>query len=453
MRLCCVAPDRGTASRGRRQQMDRQQMKWLYTLAMILFDGAVALAGCVVPASCRSKTAAFVQGRRRLLATVARQWHRTEGRRVIWVHAASLGEFAIARPLIEALGRETACDFVITFFSPSGYEPVKASRRYANVFYLPLDTPRNARAWLDLVQPDAALFMVSEYWHNYLGELRRRAIPTFLVSALIRDDAPFFRRFGVNYRRDLTAYTRIFTLDEHSVANLRRLGCERAEQTGDPLFDNAWAIARQPFADAVVERFKGDDPLFVAGSLGTDADLELVAALAAAHTETKMLIVPHEIDEASLRTIEARLGSRTVRWSACTAESDFAGVQCLIVDAMGRLASLYRYGRWAYVGGGFTPYLHSVIEAVVYGLPVAFGPEIRRKVTPAQLMERGIGTKVATVEEFAAWFEALHRDEARLTAVRDAAAAYIAENVGATRTIVGTIAAWLPPSAATTEKN
>ena len=448
MRLCHVGRPRlpGDAAANSIGMM----MRWLYSLAMIVLSGAVALAGRFVSRPARSKVGAFIAGRHRLLEAIARDFRRTEGRKVVWVHAASLGEFAIARPLIEALGREAACDFVITFFSPSGYEPVKAGGRYGQLFYLPIDTPRNARAFLEIVRPDAALFMVSEYWHNYLRELRRRAIPTFLVSALIRDDAPFFRRFGVNYRRDLAAYTRIFTLDEHSVANLGRLGCARAVQTGDPLFDNAYGIARRPFADAVVERFRGDDRLFVAGSIGTDADLTLVASLAAARPDTKFLIVPHEVDEASLHTIEARLGGRTMRWSACTPTTDFAGVQGLIVDFVGALASLYRYGTWAYVGGGFTPYLHSVIEAVVYGLPVAFGPEIRRKVTPAQLMERGIGTKVASVEEFAAWFDAL-QDDARLGAIRRAAANYMAENIGATETIVRTIAASLRAAETTNE--
>ena len=415
-----------------------------YSLAMALADRLTGWAAACLPRTNRSKRAAFLRGRRGWYATLERELRLEPGRKTLWLHASSLGEFAIARPLIEELRSRHDCQFVITFFSPSGYEAVKPdAERYENVFYLPWDTKRNVRAFLDRIRPDAALFMVSEYWHNFLGELCRRGVPTFLVSALIRDDSVFFKWYGGDYRRDLQTFTQIFTLDDRSVENLARLGCTCAVRTGDPLFDNARAIARRPYANPIIERFKGGDRLFVAGSIGTDEDLTLIAALTAAYPGTKFLIVPHAVSEEEIGTVLGRLGSGAVRSSACTEETDFAGVQALVVDFVGALASLYRYGSWAYVGGGFTPFLHSVIEAVAYGLPVAFGPRVERKVTPQQLMELGIGTKVASSRELCAWFGALQHDEAGLDRIRQACERYFEQNTGSTGTVARKIGEYL----------
>lgn len=307
------------------------------------------------------------------------------------------------------------------------------------MFYLPWDTPRNARDFIDAVRPEAALFMVSEYWHNYLNELHSRGIPTYLISALIRKDSAFFKWYGGDYRRDLECYKHIFTADMMSLENLHRLGNNRAALCGDPLFDNAASIAASRWNHPVLDSFCGGKSVFIAGSVSDRRDLAMTTHLADDNPDTRFIFVPHDISDRNLRSLSENLANGSLRLSECTPETDFGGVQSLVVDHVGDLPRIYRYGTWAYVGGGFTPYLHSVIEPTVYGLPVSFGPRIERKSTPLRMIELGIGTKVENYEELRDWFAGFRDNMPELERVRTAASRYVQENVGATAEIVSRI--------------
>lgn len=356
-----------------------------------------------------------------------------------WFHAASLGEFGVARPVIKRLREQERCRIVLTFFSSTGYEAIHPRRQLAgvdHVFYLPLDTPSNAARFLDIVRPQKAIFMISEYWLNYLNELKRRRIPTFLVSAIINTNAPFFRWYGGAYRKALDTYTRIMVLNGKSRLNLERIGCTRVTETGDPLFDNAIALAQTPWKDEIIEHFGLGRELFIAGSVSDDKDLELVSTTANRHTDLYTILVPHEIRPDTVDKIKASLNHKALAYSECTPATDFTGVRTLIIDFVGALGYLYRYGRWAYIGGGFTPYLHSIIEATVYGLPTAFGPNIERKTTPTDLIDIRVGRIVTTADELDSWLSELRSDPSLMAWLRKSAIKYTRHNRGATEYIV-----------------
>ncbi len=422
------------------QKRLKMKTKPLYDLCMRIAARNAGAASLLWPKGSSSKTARFLRGQQLALKPLTELPPKQNGRPRIWIHSSSLGEFAIARPVIEALRNKGNAEIIITFFSPSGYEVIHPKHdQYPHVYYLPFDSCPNARHFLDCVRPDAAVIMVSEFWHNYLGELRKREIPTFLVSALIRPESVFFKWYGGDYREDLKSFARIFTLDRRSTQLLEKLGYESAVTTGDPLFDNAYANSRRDYSNPIIEKFKGDNFLFVAGSLNDHNDLELVAAVANSHPEIKVLIIPHDVSSQRTEKIVRAINGKTKRFSNCSPSTDFSDTQCLIIDYVGELPLIYRYGSCAYVGGGFTPYLHSVIEAVVYGLPVAFGPRIHRKVTPRQLIEAGIGTMVQTPEELNNWVSGLLSDDSMSERIRNAAKVYIELNVGATENIASFI--------------
>lgn len=406
--------------------------------AVIVFVGWVLrlLDGCNIPR--KGKFRRFMAGQANVFADMEARF-RPDERRVVWVHAASMGEYGVARPLISRLKEEGGVRVVLTFFSPTGYEALTqrlAQNVADDVFYLPLDTPANARRLLDMLQPKAAVFIISEYWMNYLTELKRRNIPVSLVSAIIGDNSVFFRWYGALHRKMLRCFSHLFVLDRHSLDNLRRLGIRQAQVMGDPLFDNAIQVAAQPYHDAVIDRFCRDTgDVFIAGSISDDNDLRLVASLANRHGERKFIFVPHEISERKVESIQSQLQGRSVCYSAVTNKTDFQGVQVLIIDFVGALSRIYRYGRWAYVGGGFTPLLHSVIEATVYGLPVCFGPRIERKVTPQRLIELGVGDIVRNEDEIEAWYRQMQQPE-RLDSIRETARQYTQSNAGATEKVV-----------------
>ncbi len=387
-----------------------------------------------------SKTKTFIAGQQGLLQRIANDMRRNKDVPTYWFHAASLGEYAVARPIIAAIKQKQECVIVMTFFSPTGYEALK--KVHANIdylYYLPLDTLANARCFIKAVRPDKAIFIISEYWCNYLFELQRQHIPTYLISAMIRRDAVFFKWYGSLYRKALTAFTHFMVADDSSKRHLNILGFDNITITGDPLFDNAIAISKKEWSNSIIERFARQGDIFIAGSISDEKDLALVSSLANRYRDIHFIFVPHEISEECSQRIKYKLRGYALCYSECDESTDFSQTQVLIIDFLGALAYIYRYAKWAYVGGGFTPYLHSIIEATVYGLPVSFGPKINRKVTPQQMMELGIGQIVKNSSELEQWFAKLRHNTSGLQHIKLTAANYVESNAGATEKIVNEI--------------
>ncbi len=413
----------------------------IYNGIMLIVHYCVHIVYKYTPLRKGSKAKAFITYQQGLLDRIVNDMQLNK--KVVpiyWFHAASLGEYAIARPIIAALKQRQECTVVMTFFSPTGYEALKEVHINIDYLYcLPLDTLDNAKDFIKAVHPDKAVFIVSEYWCNYLFELKRNNIPTYLISAMIRKDAVFFRWYGGLYRKVLTAFTHFMVSDEISKRNLKVLGFGNVSIIGDPLFDNAIAIAKKEWHDPIIERFAQQGDIFIAGSINDEKDLTLVSSLANRHRDVHFIFVPHEISEEHLYRIKCKLQGAVLCYSECDKNTDFSKTQILIVDFLGALAYIYRYAKWAYIGGGFTPYLHSIIEATVYGIPASFGPKIHRKVTPKQMIELGIGQVVKTPSELNRWFEELRNNTSGLQNIKSIAARYIESNVGATEKIVDKI--------------
>lgn len=412
-----------------------------YNIAVNTVNAALKVYAHCLPKHVNRKFPEFVKGRVGLIRRIAAEMQAdTSQAPVVWFHASSLGEFAIARPLIARIKADADVRIVLTFFSPSGYRALKDHHpNVDHVFYIPLDTRSNVNGFLEVVKPSVAVFLVSEYWPNMLQALKFRSVPTYLVSAIIRNDSAFFRWYGKIFRKALSSYRHFFVLDDNSRFNLKMLGYENTTVSGDPLFDNAALVARTPWTDPVIEHFTAGatGPVFMAGSVSDRRDVELIARAIADHPAMKSIVVPHDVDRKSVETLARALNVPTALYSELTSESDLSGIGAIIVDCVGKLAYMYRYATIAYVGGGFTPLLHSVIEATVYGLPVSFGPRTERKVTPQQLIDRGIGAMVSTPEELSSWIDTLTPD--RLGDIREQCADYVDRNIGATADIVKTI--------------
>lgn len=415
----------------------------LYNAAMCLVEHLFRLVSRTLVSNCishKSHFYQFISGQDRLLPSIREKMGDCR-KEVVWIHAASLGEYAVAHPIIRQLRSEDRV-LVLTLFSPSAYEVLKSRNCHQNgadfVFYLPWDTQENAKQFLDIVRPGKAIFIISEYWINYLRELDRRQIATYFVSSLIHQDSYLLKWYGRPILKAIPTSTKFMVLDEKSEQNLRKAGLNRVTVMGDPLFDNAIAIAQTPYSNDIIERFcaTAEGGILIAGSISDSRDLEIVSSFADTHRNVKCIFVPHEICEEKLKSIKHRLDGRAELYSDCTPETDFSQCQVLIIDFVGDLARIYRYGRWAYVGGGFTPYLHSVIEPVVYGLPAAFGPYIKRKITPQQMIDVGIGKIVESAKDLSAWFDHCASDEQEMEKIRQKALSYANSHCGATKGMV-----------------
>lgn len=364
----------------------------------------------------------------------------TPGASYVWVHAASLGEFEQGRPLIERIKREHPDKRVLlTFFSPSGYEVRKDYKGADIVAYLPFDTARNACRLLDSINVEAALFIKYEFWGNYIHELHRRGIPTYLVSGIFRPGQTFFKPWGGMFRGILECYTRLFVQDEPSRQLLNGIGIENVTVAGDTRFDRVTDIMATAHDIPALDAFTADIPtVIVAGSTWPPDEAILIPYLNT-HPAIKAIIAPHEVKEGRMREIEAAATGRCVRLSQATPD-ETAKAQVLIIDGYGLLSSAYRYGRIAYVGGGFGVGIHNINEAAVYGMPVIFGPRYSKFKEAVDLVSLGGAFSVSDSGELNKVLDRLTTDSDALAVSSRIAGGYIRDNLGATDTVYEAIA-------------
>ncbi len=361
-----------------------------------------------------------------------------EGEPYIWFHAASLGEFEQGRPLMERIRRQyPEYNILLTFFSPSGYEVRKNYEGADVICYLPFDTPRNVRRFLDLAHPAMAFFIKYEFWQNYLKALQRRHIPVYSVSSIFRKEQVFFRWYGGQYYKVLTRFTHLFVQNEISKNLLSQLGIRDVTVVGDTRFDRVVEIMQQAKRLPLVQAFKQDYPVFVAGS-SWPPDEDLFIEYFNTHPEWKLIIAPHVIGENHLQDIISKLKRPYVRYTRAT-EENVKQADCLIVDCYGLLSAIYRYGEIAYIGGGFGVGIHNVLEAAVYGVPVMFGPNNKRFREARQLLQEGGAFEIQDAAGFKALTDRLLSDEAFLKKSGDAAGRYVKGNAGAADKILSMI--------------
>lgn len=376
-----------------------------------------------------SKTMKFVIGRLGQFRRVRKALEGTDN--VIWVHSSSFGEFEEVRPVICAIkAAHPECKILVTFFSPSGYEHLKDDAIADFVFYLPLDFPWNAWRFVKLVHPSRVIVSISDYWLFFLWELRRRRIPTYLVSARFLPTMNYFKPRGFLHRDAFrTCFTHIFVKTELSVEVLRNAGITNVSYAGDPRVERVRAIAAEEWSDAVVERWSGGRKVFVAGSTLPDEDDECVIALANANPDDKFLLIPHEADEAELMHLRSSIEGRSVLYSE--AGDDVAGAQVLIVDVVGKLSRIYRYGFASFVGGGFCGIApHSVIEPAAYGIPVSFGPIFGYQMHCQRMIDAGAAVAVKDRDAICEWYSRLKSDPDYTEAMGIAAAEYCRKGSG-----------------------
>lgn len=408
---------------------------FVYTLSIRLYGAALRLAS---PFHAKARLAAA--GRRDLIARIQQALSGNTAP-VAWFHAASLGEFEQGRPVMEAFRAQyPEYKILLTFFSPSGYEIRKNYAGADYIFYLPLDTPDNARQLIEAVRPAIAFFIKYEFWYNYLRELRRRGVPTLSFSAIFRPGQVFFKPYGGPYRKLLTYFDHILVQNKESDELLRSLGLTAVTRAGDTRFDRVAQIVANKKPILIAEAFKEDTPLLVIGS-AWQADMDvLIPVLNAFDKPLKVIIAPHEIHDAEIERWRGQLSGKSVRYSEVVqAGRDQSAVQdsrYLIIDNIGMLTSLYQYGDFAYVGGAFGKGLHNILEPATFGMPLFFGPRYEKFQEAVDLVRLGGAFSVGNSEHLRVAFERIYGDKQAHTAAAKASADYVASGVGATALVM-----------------
>lgn len=363
-----------------------------------------------------------------------REWVATlDSCQVLWFHVASVGEFEQARPIIERLRSELPFRKVLlTFFSPSGYELRKNYPMVDKVTYLPFATRKNARQLLKFLPLEAAVIVKYEFWPAYLKALKKNNVPTYLISATFRPNQLFFKPWGGFYLKLLYTFEHIFVQDEASADLLLKHNVKHVTVAGDTRFDRVLAVQKQAKDIPLVERFVADaSQVIVAGSTWFK-DEAFLAHYLDEHPSLKLILAPHEIDGEHLHDIFQLFEGRYVCYTKAQLQSmDKARV--LLVDTIGMLSSLYRYGHVAYIGGGFGVGIHNTLEAAVYGVPIVFGPNWKKFREARGLIDAGAAVSVKNYKELA---QALDQAFIEQKLKGQAASNYVIQECGATNTII-----------------
>jgi 3-deoxy-D-manno-octulosonic-acid transferase len=338
----------------------------IYRLAIAFYALAVRIASLF-----NKKARLFVAGRHGLLSRI-RYALVDERRPRIWMHCASLGEFEQGRPVLERLKIEyPGHAIVLTFFSPSGYEVRKDYAGADHVFYLPLDTPGNAKKFLSFVQPQLSIFVKYEFWYFLLRQIERKGIPAILVSSIFRKEQAFFQWYGGLFRRILFCFSKIFVQDAASAQLLQDIGIDDAVVAGDTRFDRVVKAIQVGVDLPIVKAFAAGKKILVGGSTWAEDEQFLKKVLDGLPADWKLILVPHEVNDAHIYSVKTLFGDSAVTWSDWVNGNS---ARVLIVDRIGLLLQLYSFGRVAWIGGGFGKGIHNTLEAAAHGMPVAFGP-------------------------------------------------------------------------------
>ena len=351
----------------------------------------------------------------------------------LWIHAASLGEFEQGRPLIERLRRERPeMRILLSFFSPSGYRVRYNYDKVDLVVYLPLDTASAARRFIEAAAPKMAIFVKYEFWGNYLQQLHRCHVPTYSISAIFRPGQRFFRPIGRLSGNVLQYFTHIYVQDEASANLLHGIGIDAVTVAGDTRFDRVTDIQRTVRSIPEAEALTANKPFTIVAGSSWPPDEDLFIPWVLTHKDVRLIIAPHEFNQARLQQMLQRLGSCACLLSHAQKSGLPADCRCLIIDCFGLLSSLYRYGSMAYIGGGFGVGIHNINEAAVYGIPVVFGPNHHKFKEAADMIACGGAFEVTDAKTVNAVLNRLHSDAEARAAAGTAAGDYIRRNIGAT---------------------
>jgi 3-deoxy-D-manno-octulosonic-acid transferase len=380
-----------------------------------------------------------VNGRKDLFENIERDLKNLKSKRRVWFHSSSMGEFEQAKPIIAALRTKYRdINIIVTFFSPSGYDHSKNYKLADIITYIPFDTKQNARHFLDLIKPTAAVFVRYDVWPNHLWELSARNIPSFIANATMRPSSARFYPLLKSFHRLLfNNFISILTVSAKDVEafSLFQLTHPAIQAVGETRYDQVWqrsANAKQ--RHLIPSSILKDKKIFIAGSTWPEDEEVLLPAikkLLGYDSKILTILVPHEPTEEALDAIEKQLlpKIKSIRFSQL---NDYSRERIILVDSIGILMALYQYAHAAYVGGSFRQGIHNVLEPAVYGIPVLYGPRYTNSQEAQELLRRGGGFLINDQQDCYRTIRTLLNDTKMRIGSGQAALQLVQENIGAT---------------------
>lgn len=399
-------------------------MNFLYTLGIRFYVAGIFLASFF-----NEKAKLWIKGRKNFFESHKNKADKLHG--CIWFHCASLGEFEMARPLIEKLKKEKPqSKILITFFSPSGYEIRKNYNLADHVLYLPTDTKSNAKKFIDAFQPTMAVFVKYEIWLNILSELHVRKIKTILISAVFYSEQRFFKWYGNIFREALSGLDKIYVQNQASFDILKKWNIN-STIAGDTRYDRVNENAKNTKQIETISEWKNNEKIIIAGS-SWSAEEDLLCTFSNKNPEQKIIFAPHDISESHLISIEKKLKNPAIRFSKIHQIKD---EKIILIDNIGMLSALYRYADIAVIGGGFSGKLHNILEAAAFGIPILFGPEYNRFQEASEFISEGAAFSFENENTLEKHLKKLLSDEVFRKKAGNKSLEIVKRNLGATQKI------------------
>lgn len=388
-----------------------------------------------------SKAKLWINGRKNIFKNIEKQLKTNEKR--IWIHTSSLGEFEQGRPVIESIKKiHPEIKIVLTFFSPSGYEIRKNYELADYIFYLPIDTKKNAKIFTKLINPQFVLFVKYDFWYHYINQLSKLNIPIFVFSAVFNKKQIFFKWYGSLFKKLLQKFTHIFVQNSNSEQLIKKIGINTVSISGDTRFDRVYQIAQHAKTIELIEKFTKNYFTIIIGS-SWPADEKIICQYINEKTHPiKYIIAPHLIDEAHIEEIEKRITKPSIRYSDIKNDNHL-NKEILIINNIGLLSSLYQYGDLAYIGGGFGKAIHNIQEPTTHGLPVIFGPNYHTFKEAIDLINLKAAHSITTYTDIETLFDKYYNDKEYTKKNGLICKNYIKENIGATDKIMKEITKYL----------
>lgn len=404
---------------------------------LFIYSIIISIAGLILPiiAFFVPKINLFVTGRKDVFSILNLKIKPYD--QTIWFHAASLGEYEQGLPVIESVKEKYPTHkIIISFFSPSGYEVRKNNTIADATVYLPLDTKKNAKKFIQLVHPDMVFFIKYEFWPNYLTELKSHNIPTYLISGIFRENQAFFKWYGGFYRKALNAFTYFFVQNESSLQLLHKLGKRNAIVSGDTRFDRVASILKQDNTVSFIDTFKNGTTTVVAGSTWPKDEEIVLNFINSNTTDTKFIIAPHNIKPDQILQLKKSCTKKVVLYSEKEGK-DLKDFDVFIIDTIGILTKIYCYADIAYVGGGFgNPGVHNILEPATFGIPIIVGPNYFHFAEASDLVNLGGCLSIKNDKELTSTFIELI-EEKSLQIEKGAICSYfVQKNTGAVTKII-----------------
>ncbi len=397
--------------------------------------------GIFIASSFNSKAKKWLRGRKNIFERLEKDLKNRKN--VIWIHCASLGEFEQGRPVIEKIKKQNPQQkILLTFFSPSGYEIRRNYNQADWVYYLPLDTRKNATRFLSIVKPQCIIFVKYEFWLNYLSIIKQQQIPAILISAIFRENQHFFKWYGQIFRNALNTYNYIFVQEKNSLKLLNQIGVQNCNIAGDTRFDRVFDQSSNIQRYENIESFLQNKKTIVCGSTWPADETELLNAISKLDFQNlKIIIVPHNIEENNINQLVSIIKSenKSISFTKITDTKIDNDANILIVNQIGLLSSLYQYATVSFIGGGFGKGIHNILEAATFGTPILFGPNYTKFNEAKELIELKAAVSITNSNNLLLELKRLIENEELQKQKSIISKNYVETNIGATDKIISYI--------------